>query len=139
MRGWTVTLAAVAVLLTAGAARASDPYVDYVREGRLRATFTLECSASGRCVLSNGVPVFTKRRFTLTRTRLATLQSALHDARWRSLRSEYGPFARAEKYYDAVTYAGRRVAISSQALDHKRVPRRLGRVLDVLNAIVTTH
>lgn len=139
MSGWAVTLAAVGVLLAAGAARASGPYVDYVIEGS--GTSGLKCSASGRCELSNSVLVATTRHFTLTRRRLTALQSAFHDARWRSLRSEYGPFRplREVTYYAAVTYAGRRVSVSSLALERKRVPQRLVRVLNVLNAIIAAH
>jgi hypothetical protein len=136
--GSAVALAAVVVLLTADAARASGPYVDFVVEGS--PSSGLKCSASGRCVLYNGVPVARTRHFTLTRTRLAALKSAFRDAGWRSLHAQYGPFRPAkEPTYYAVTHAGRRVAVSSLALEHGRVPRRLVRVLDVLKAIVAAH
>ena len=131
-----MALAVVAVLLAAGAARASGPYVDYVIEGNYSAS--LKCSATGRCTLNNGVPAAATRHFTLTHSRLAALKSAFGDAGWRSLDSEYGPFKRGAPYY-AVTYAGRRVAVSSFGLAHRRAPGRLVRVLDVLNAIVAAH
>jgi len=139
LNGWGLVLATGAMLLAAGAARASGPYIEYLREGD--SPSVLECSASGRCELNNGVPVGRKRDFTLTPRRLAELRAAFHDARWRSLRSAYGPSrvgGQPTGYY-LVTYAGRRVGIGFPALAQKRVPQRLVRVLNVLNAIVAAH
>ena len=141
LNGWGIVLATLAMLVPAGAVQASSPYVEYVREPTKSPSVVLGCSASGRCELTNGVPVPTTRHFTLIRRRLAALQAALHDARWRSLRSQYAPSTPIKKlaYYDAVTYAGRRVSVSSLALQRKLVPQRLVRVLNVLKAIVAAH
>jgi hypothetical protein len=76
------------------------------------------------------------RRFVVSRRTMRRLRSALHDANWPGLRADYPanpPVA--DGFHYATTYRARQVTTE----DGAKRPKRLNRVLEILQRIVGRH
>jgi hypothetical protein len=102
--------------------------VDIRRDGRA----TLRCSA--HAVLRRR-PAESRSSFRLAPRRLAALRRALAKARFATLANVY-PGHGADSPSYAITYGGKRVYVGEFAIDDGIVPKRLVRVISMLNAIV---
>jgi hypothetical protein len=126
------TLAAVTVALavgvgSAGAAAKSRLLVSYGFSGGLTA------KQDWMRVARDGSVQSSEDSFRLSARRLVTLQRALRNARFATLRTEYlPPDPVADGYTSSVTYGGRTVAVAENAT----APLRLQRVLALLAAIL---